>query len=32
VIAADVLDRIPTEPGVYLFKDARGTVVYVGKA
>ena len=24
VIAADVLDRIPTEPGVYLFKDARG--------
>jgi excinuclease ABC subunit C len=32
VIAADVLDRIPTEPGVYLFKDARGAVVYVGKA
>src|SRR6267378_622549 len=32
MIAADVLDRIPTEPGVYLFKDARGTVIYVGKA
>ncbi|HSD90466.1 MAG TPA: excinuclease ABC subunit UvrC [Kofleriaceae bacterium] len=32
MIAADVLDRIPTEPGVYLFKDARGQVVYVGKA
>jgi excinuclease ABC subunit C len=32
MIAADVLDRIPTEPGVYLFKDARGAVVYVGKA
>jgi excinuclease ABC subunit C len=32
VITADVLDRIPTEPGVYLFKDARGQVVYVGKA
>jgi excinuclease ABC subunit C len=32
VIAADTLDRIPTEPGVYLFKDARGGVVYVGKA
>jgi excinuclease ABC subunit C len=32
VIAADVLDRIPTEPGVYLFKDARSTVIYVGKA
>ena len=32
VIAADDLDRIPTEPGVYLFKDTRGAVVYVGKA
>ncbi|MDB4954589.1 MAG: excinuclease subunit [Myxococcales bacterium] len=32
MIAADVLDRIPTEPGVYLFKDARGQVIYVGKA
>ncbi len=31
-LAAEVLDRIPTEPGVYLFKDARGSVVYVGKA
>src|SRR5580692_9627753 len=32
MIDAAVLDRIPTEPGVYLFKDARGAVVYVGKA
>jgi excinuclease ABC subunit C len=32
VITEEVLDRIPTEPGVYLFKDARGTVIYVGKA
>jgi excinuclease ABC subunit C len=32
VLAADALDRIPTEPGVYLFKDARGAVIYVGKA
>jgi excinuclease ABC subunit C len=32
MLAGEVLDRIPTEPGVYLFKDARGTVVYVGKA
>jgi excinuclease ABC subunit C len=32
VIAADILDRIPTEPGVYLMKDSRGTVIYVGKA
>lgn len=31
-ITADVLDRIPTDAGVYLFKDARGHVVYVGKA
>lgn len=26
------LDRLPTAPGVYLFKDARGKVIYVGKA
>ena len=32
MLAGDILDRVPTEPGVYLFKDARGTVVYVGKA
>jgi excinuclease ABC subunit C len=32
VLASEVIDRIPTEPGVYLFKDARGTVIYVGKA
>ena len=32
MLAGDVLDRISTEPGVYLFKDARGAVIYVGKA
>ena len=32
MLAGDVLDRVPTEPGVYLFKDARAAVVYVGKA
>jgi len=32
VIAADVLDRIPMEPGVYIFKDAKAVVLYVGKA
>jgi len=32
VLAGEILDRIPMEPGVYLFKDAKGTVVYVGKA
>src|SRR5512137_290717 len=26
------LDELPTEPGVYLMKDRRGAVVYVGKA
>ena len=26
------LDRLPTSPGVYLFKDGRGKVIYVGKA
>ncbi len=32
VITEEVLARIPTDAGVYLFKDARGNVVYVGKA
>jgi excinuclease ABC subunit C len=31
-LAEDVLDRVPGEPGVYLFKDASGKVIYVGKA
>jgi excinuclease ABC subunit C len=26
------LDALPPQPGVYLFKDKKGTVVYVGKA
>ncbi len=32
MLAGEVIDRIPTEPGVYLFKDAKGEVIYVGKA
>ncbi len=32
MLAAEVLDRVPTDPGVYLFKDSRAKVVYVGKA
>lgn len=26
------LNSVPTEPGVYLWKDKSGTVIYVGKA
>jgi excinuclease ABC subunit C len=29
---AERADRLPTTPGVYLFKSARGGVLYVGKA
>src|SRR4051812_41497234 len=27
-----ILDRIPVEPGVYVMKDKKGRVIYVGKA
>src|SRR4030042_810561 len=26
------ISRLPANPGVYLFKDERGTIVYIGKA
>ena len=29
---AEVLDRLPTSPGVYLMKDRRGKMLYIGKA
>lgn len=29
---ADKLKALPTKPGVYLFKDKNGTVIYIGKA
>jgi excinuclease ABC subunit C len=29
---AEILDRLPADPGVYLMKDRRGKIVYVGKA
>lgn len=32
VVLQDQLKSLPTRPGVYLFKDAGGEVVYVGKA
>jgi excinuclease ABC subunit C len=32
MLTAEQLEQIPTGPGVYQFKDAVGTVIYVGKA
>src|SRR5205085_3484267 len=32
VVPADRRRELPDEPGVYLFRDARGRVQYVGKA
>jgi excinuclease ABC subunit C len=29
---AEILERLPTEPGVYLMKDRRGKMLYIGKA
>jgi excinuclease ABC subunit C len=29
---AEIVERLPAEPGVYLMKDRRGKVIYVGKA
>lgn len=31
-VVTEKLDVLPTAPGVYLFKDKKGVVVYVGKA
>jgi excinuclease ABC subunit C len=28
----EILDRIPPDPGVYLMKDKKGRIIYVGKA
>ncbi|MGZ4304389.1 MAG: GIY-YIG nuclease family protein, partial [Solirubrobacteraceae bacterium] len=32
IVPADRRRELPDEPGVYLFRDQRGKVVYVGKA
>ena len=29
---AEILDGLPVQPGVYIMKDARGKVIYIGKA
>jgi len=29
---AEILERLPSEPGVYLMKDGRGKMLYIGKA
>jgi excinuclease ABC subunit C len=29
---AEILDGLPVEPGVYIMKDARGKIIYIGKA
>lgn len=31
-VVADKLKKLPTRPGVYLWKDAQGRIIYVGKA
>ncbi len=31
-LLSEILERIPSEPGVYLMKDKRGKIVYIGKA
>ena len=32
IFPADKRRELPDEPGVYLFRDGRGKVIYVGKA
>ena len=29
---AEILDGLPVQPGVYIMKDGRGKVIYIGKA
>ncbi len=31
-LTPETIDRLPRKPGVYLFRDAAGTLIYIGKA
>ena len=31
-LPSEVFEKIPAEPGIYYFKDAKGKIIYVGKA
>ncbi|HEY56759.1 MAG TPA: hypothetical protein G4N90_04905, partial [Dehalococcoidia bacterium] len=31
-VLAEQLERLPASPGVYLMKDAGGSILYIGKA
>lgn len=31
-LAREVFEKIPAKPGIYYFKDAKGKIIYVGKA
>ena len=32
MITEEIIDGLPESPGVYLFKDSPGTIIYIGKA
>ncbi|PJB46407.1 MAG: excinuclease ABC subunit C, partial [Deltaproteobacteria bacterium CG_4_9_14_3_um_filter_44_9] len=32
VVAKEKINRLPTAPGVYLMKNRKGDVIYIGKA
>ncbi|MEQ8217434.1 MAG: exonuclease domain-containing protein [Arenibacter sp.] len=32
LLPKEIFERLPNSPGIYYFKDAKGTIIYVGKA
>tara|TARA_R110002050_G_scaffold350_9_gene2382 strand:- start:13461 stop:14840 length:1380 start_codon:yes stop_codon:yes gene_type:complete len=32
LLPKEIFERLPHSPGIYFFKDAKGTIIYVGKA